>query len=160
MNIKCLADDYAVVERKDMSYVYNKVYEESQKGLFLSSVIGLLLPEGEDYYIPICIEIKKTQAFITITKKLEVMGTNDFKYFIAKHQYEKWKRTYGIAKNVIIILSILVNVFLGLLYGKTGYNIVMGGCFGIVLLLSIFGITKLEITNRKRKKYGIRDIKF
>ena len=43
MNIKCLADDYAVVERNDMFYAYNKLYEGAEKGLLLSSIIGLLV---------------------------------------------------------------------------------------------------------------------
>lgn len=160
MNIKCLADDYAVVERNDMFYAYNKLYEGAEKGLLLSSIIGLLVPDSDDYYIPLCIGMKKSQKDITIGKKLEVTGTNDFEYFIAKHQYEKWKKTYGFAKNVIIIFSVLFNVLLLFLYNQTGYHITIGVCFGIVLLLSIFGITKLVVRNKNRKKYGIKDIEF
>lgn len=160
MNVKCLADNYSIVEKNEKFYAYNKLYEGAGKDLLLSSMIGLLLPESEDYYIPLCIEMKKSKEAIIIGKKLEVIGTNDFEYFIAKHQYGKWKKTYGIAKNIIIILSILINVFLLLLYIKTSYNMAIGVCFGIVLLLSVFGITKLAVKNRNRKKYGIREIEF
>lgn len=34
MSVKCLAEDYVIVEKEDKSYVYNSLYEDSEKGLF------------------------------------------------------------------------------------------------------------------------------
>lgn len=160
MSIKCLADDYIVKEKDDLFYVYNELYESSQKGLFWASVIGLLLPEASDYYIPICVEIKKTQDEVTIGKKLDVIGTNNFRYFIAKHQYEKWRHTYGIAIKIVFLLCVLINMAMGYLFFKTGSQLAMGICFGCVLLLSLGAVIKLEMSNRKRRKYEIVDIRF
>lgn len=41
MSVKCLADDYVVVEKENKSYVYNSLYEDSEKGLFLAAFLEL-----------------------------------------------------------------------------------------------------------------------
>lgn len=156
MSVKCLADDYVVVEKEDKSYVYNSLYEDTEKGLLLAAFLELLLPEASDYYIPICIEIKNNQDNVIVGKKLEVIGTQDFQYFIAKHQYEKWKRTYGFAEKILEILCVLINVLLGYLFWKMGFQLAIGINFMFVLLISIGAVLKLEMNNHRRKKYEIR----
>lgn len=160
MSVKCLADEYVIVKKNEISYVYNSLYEESEKGLFWTAIIELLLPEASDYYIPICIELRNTQDDVIIGKKLDVVGTNAYQYFIAKHQYEKWKKTYGLAQKIIILLSVLIDVMMGYLFWKTHFHWIIGGCFICVLLLSLGTLIKLEVNNHKRKRYGIKDIKF
>ena len=48
MSVKCLAEDYVIVEKEDKSYVYNSLYEDSEKGLFWAAFLELLLPEASD----------------------------------------------------------------------------------------------------------------
>lgn len=156
MSVKCLAEDYVVVEKEDKSYVYNSLYESSEKGLFWAAFLELLLPEASDYYIPVCIEIKNNQDNVIVGKKLEVIGTKDFQYFIAKHQYEKWKKTYGFAEKILEILCVLINVLLGYLFWKTGFQLAAGIILICMLLISLGAVLKLEMNNHRRKKYEIR----
>lgn len=41
MSVKCLAEDYVIVEKEDKSYVYNSLYEDSEKGLLLAAFLEL-----------------------------------------------------------------------------------------------------------------------
>lgn len=59
-------------------------------------------------------------------KKLEVIGEADYSYFIAKHQYQKWKITYRITKSIIFILSFLINVLSVYLFWRTHFQLLMG----------------------------------
>lgn len=160
MTIKCLADDYIVKEKDKKFYVYNELYEGSLKSLFWASIVGLLLPDASDYYIPICVEIEKTHNEVTVGKKLDVFGTNDFKYFIAKHQYEKWKRTYKIAIQLLVIMCILINFAMGYLLFKSAFKLAMVVCSLCFLLLSLGAVIKLYRSNAKRIKHEIIDINF
>lgn len=160
MNIKCLANDYVVEEKDDMYYIYNEVYEDTLKKIIVASLFGLLIPEASDYCLPICIEIRKTQSHIIVTEKLEVKGSTDFKYFIARHQYQKWKKTYCIIKSMIFMLGLLIDAFFVYLFLKLRFNLGIGLCAGTMLFLTIAAITKLELNNRKRMKYEMIDIAF
>lgn len=160
MGIKCLASDYVVKEKDGIYYVYNEMYEESLKALVIAALFGLLIPEAEDYYVPICIQIKEYEGNITIGKKLEVIGEADYSYFIAKHQYERWEKTYRIVKSVIFIFCFLIDILSVFLFWKTHFQLLMGVCVGVMLFLTIGAIAKLEWNNRKRKKYKVVDITF
>lgn len=160
MSIECLANDYIIKEQNDMYYVYNELYEESFKAILTSSLLGMLIPEAEDYYIPIGIEIKKTQEKVIIEKNLDVIGKCDFRYFIARHQYKKWKKTYCIIKNIIFTLSLLLNMFSILLFWNTNFNWLLGLCVVCTLFLTFGAIIKLELHNKKRRKYEMIDITF
>lgn len=160
MSIRCLANDYVVKEKDNIYYVYNEVYEDTLGKIIIASLIGLLIPEASDYYLPICIKIKKTQGHIIITKNLEVNGSGDFKYFIAKHQYEKWKKTYCIIKNIIFMIGLLIDVFLIYLFLRFKFNVAIGLCVAGMLFLTIGAIIKLDRSNKKRMKYEMIDILF
>lgn len=160
MNIKCLANDYVVEEKDDMYYVYNEVYEDALIKIIAASLFGLLIPEASDYYLPLCIQIRKTQGNIIVTEKLEVKGRTDFKYFIARHQYQKWKKAYSIIKSIIFILGLLIDAFLVYLFLKSNFSVGMGLCAGAMLFLMIGAVIKLELNNRKRMKYEMIDIAF
>ena len=41
-----------------------------------------------------------------------VEGSADFEYFIAKYQYEKWKKTYRMIKSIILLMGLLIDAFL------------------------------------------------
>ncbi|MCD8125428.1 MAG: hypothetical protein LUE23_10475, partial [Lachnospiraceae bacterium] len=69
MRLKCLASDYTAVERNGVYYVYNELYEENEKKLLASALLGLLIPELSDYYIQICMEIKAADQDVVISKK-------------------------------------------------------------------------------------------
>ena len=160
MSIKCLADDYGVKENKRMHYVYNKMYEEPLKSLIIASVFGLLIPDAADYYIPICIEIEKYEGNIIIGKKLEVIGNAEYRYFIAKHQYDKWKKTYKIIKSIIIAVGFLIDGLFLYLFWKMHCQRILEICVIGMFFLTIGAVVKLESNNRKRKKYAVVDITF
>lgn len=153
-----MASDYVVREKDGMYYVYNEVYEDTLGKIIAASLLGLLLPEASDYYLPICIKMKKTEGNIIVTKNLEVKGSLDFKYFIAKHQYQKWKKANRIIKSIIFMLGLLIDVFFIYLFWKSEFNAAMGLCTVGMLFLTIGAIVKLEWNNRKRMKYEMIDI--
>lgn len=158
MNIRCLADDYAVKEKNSIYYVYNVLYEEELKKVLFALLIGLFIPEASDYYIPICIQIKKPQGAILIRENLEVIGSAEIEYFIIKHQYKKWKKAYAIVRSIIYTLCVLLVLGFISLFLKTNYHFVMGICVVAVIFLALGAILKLELNNKKRKKYEVRDM--
>lgn len=160
MSLKCLASDYVVIERDGIYYAYNKMYEENKKLILASAILGLFIPEASDYFIPICIEIREMNNDVVITKKLDVRGSNNYRYFIASHQYEKWKKVNLIIKNIIYIMSIGIDVLFGYVFIKTKFHFLIGICFVFLLFLTIGAILKLEINNKKRKQFEIMDIAF
>lgn len=64
MSIRCLANDYVVKEKDNIYYVYNEVYEDTLGKIIIASLIGLLIPKASDYYLPICIKIKKRKGIL------------------------------------------------------------------------------------------------
>lgn len=160
MSIKCLAQDYVIKENDDVYYVYNQMYEETLGKIMIALIIGLLIPEASDYYLPICIKIRKTKEDIIVRENLEVIGNTDFEYFVAKHQYKKWNKIFRGTKNIILMLSMLINIFLIYLFWKLKFNLVVGLCMVFMLFISIGAIVKLEWNNKKRMKYEMIDIVF
>lgn len=160
LNIKCLASDYIIKETADVYYVYNEIYEDSLIKIIIAVLIDLFIPEASDYYLPLCIKISKTKGNVVITEKLEVKGRADFKYFIAKHQYQKWKKVYTIVISIIIMLGLAIDASFIYLFLKLEANLLMGACAVIMLIITVGAVVKLELNNRKRMKYEIIDISF
>ena len=160
MSVKCLASDYVVTERNGISYVYNKIYEENEKMILAAAILGLFIPEASDYYIPICIEITDCNSDVVVTKKLQVEGSGNYRYFIASHQYKKWKRVYLVIKSIVYIISIVIDVLFAYLFIKTNFNFLLGICVVCLLFLTCGAILKLEISNRRKRRFEIIDIAF
>lgn len=160
MNIKCMASDYVIKEKNSMYYVYNEVYEGSIKMIFIAFLIGLLIPNASDYYVPVCVEIKKKQQDIIVKKNLQIIGSDDYRYFIAKHQYVKWKKIYRIFKSIILVLTLFLNICFVLLFLKSNFNIIIGLCMLGVFFLSLGAVIKLEWNNYRRKQYEMIEIIF
>lgn len=160
LNIKCLASDYIIKETADVYYVYNEIYEDSLIKIIIAALIDLFIPEASDYYLPVCIKISKTKENVVITEKLDIKGRADFKYFIAKHQYQKWKKVYTIVISIIIMLGLAIDASFIYLFLKLEANLLMGACAVIMLIITVGAVVKLELNNRKRMKYEIIDILF
>lgn len=160
MNIKCLASDYIIKETDDIHYVYNKIYEDTLIKIIIAALIDLFIPEASDYYLPVCIKISKTKGNVVITEKLDIKGGTDFKYFIAKHKYQKWKKVYTVVRGIIIMLGLAIDASLVYLFFKLECNLLMGVCAVIMLIITVGAVVKLEVNNRKRMKYEIIDISF
>jgi hypothetical protein len=114
MNIKCLAENYVVRESGDSHFVYNEIYEGSTKFIFLAALLGIFYPDASEYNIPVCIELKNCDGTITIGKKLEVIGNADATCFIAKHQYQKWKKIsllVGIIATCMMVILYVYDIF-------------------------------------------------
>lgn len=97
---------------------------------------------------------------VVITEKLEIKGRADFKYFIAKHQYQKWKKVYTIVRSIIIMLGLAIDASFIYLFLKLEANLLMSACAVIMLIITVGAVVKLEVNNRKRMKYEIIDISF
>lgn len=95
-----------------------------------------------------------------ITEKLDIKGRADFKYFIAKHQYQKWKKVYTVVIGIIIMLGLTIDASLVYLFFKLECNLLMGVCAVFMLFITVGAVVKLELNNRKRMKYEIIDISF
>ncbi len=160
MNIKCLASDYIIKETDDIHYVYNKIYEDTLIKIIIAALIDLFIPEASDYYLPVCIKISKTKGNVVITEKLDIKGRVDFKYFIAKHQYQKWKKVYTVVRGIIIMLGLAIDASFVYLLFKLECNLLMGVCAVFMLFITVGAVVKLELNNRKRMKYEIIDISF
>ena len=158
MDIECLASDYVVKEKAGIYYVYNELYEESLISLVIASLFNFFLPEAFNYYIPISIEITQCNGPIVVGKKLEIIGSAKFKYFIAKHQYEKWKIVYRIMQSIIYILCLIIEALFIYWFFKTNYPFVMIVCIFVMNLFII--CANLKLIERKKKKYPAIDIEF
>ena len=94
--------------------------------------------------MPISIEVKvDDNSMITINKNLEVSGSEDYRYFILKSHYEKWRKTYLIS--YCILVASIVSLSVLFLYGfiDSNPNYLMGFGFSVVALFSILSIVKL-----------------
>lgn len=160
MHIECKASDYVVTKKDGMYYVYNKCYEQDEKLILATALFGLLLPDASDYYLPICIRIRDAKEGVVVTPKLNVIGTEDYDYFISRQQYEKWKRINAVIKYIFFIFSIVIDVLFVYLFLASDFNGLLGICVGALLFLTIGVILKLEITNGKRKRYKMIDMVF
>lgn len=158
MSIRCLANDYDVKQIGNKSYVYNEVYEGTQNQIIAAALLGIFYPDAADYYVPVCIEISNEQEDITIGKKMEVNGKADYRFFIADHQYRKWKKAYFIVMTILYAISLLLNAFSIALVIKTEFSVPAIVCAVIILGISIGAFLRLRMNNRQRLQYDIEDI--
>lgn len=158
--VNCKANDYVYVKEGQNLLFFKDIYESNTWLLLLTSFLELLLPGPTTFDIPVSIEVKANEnSIITISKNMEVIGSENYRYFILKSHYEKWKKTYLISYCcLIVIFAILFGIFL---YGfiNSNLNYLMGIVFLVIASFNILLIAKLFNQFKKVKRYGIEDRK-
>ena len=160
MSIKLLSQEHAVEERDGKYYVYSPLYECPVGVIFMTALADVIYPLSETFLIPLCVEIEKGTEVVTVGEKLEVSGTEQYRYFIAKRQYENWRKTYYVLMKCVCVLILLLNAFCIYLFWDENFDAVMGMVETCVALLSIVTIGKFKRDIKKRMQYEMRDIRF
>ncbi|VYU29896.1 hypothetical protein [Clostridium tertium] len=158
--VNCKADDYVYIKEDQHLIFFKDIYESNSWLLLLISFLELSFPGPTTFDVPISIEVKvDDNSMITINKNLEVSGSEDYRYFILKSHYEKWRKTYLIS--YCILVASIVSLSVLFLYGfiDSNLNYLMGVGFSVVALFSILSIVKLFNQFKKIKLYGIEDRK-
>ncbi len=160
MSVKLLSPEYEVVERDNKYYVYDPSYENSVTFIFLGALMDVIYPLPDTFLIPLCLEIEKGPEEVTVNEKLEVTGTTKYKYFIAKKQYENWKKTYYALQRFLCLLILLINLLCIYLFWDTNYSIGMGVAVACIAGLTAVIFRKFRSEIKMRMKYEMRDVKF
>ena len=158
--VNCKANDYVYVKEEQNLLFFKDIYESNTWLLLLTSFLELLLPGPTTFDIPVSIEVKVNEnSMITISKNIEVNGSEGYRYFILKSHYEKWKKTYLISYCCLIVMFItLFGIFL-YAFINSNLNYLMGIAFLAVTSFNILLIVKLFNQFKKVKRYGIEDRK-
>jgi hypothetical protein len=121
--------------------------------------MSLLVPDPEfAFKLPIAIRIHTDNTdTVTISKKLEVFGTENFSYFIPRRHFSRWKKTSLIVMMGISSFIMLMDVLLWYRFfipantSDSAHNPLLA-IFGVLLVaLTIFFIT------RAIKQYSLKN---
>lgn len=155
--IYCQAQDYDIKDYGKNKIVYLKSYEGNWIVLLLSSFLELFYPVANNFYIPISVIIPNTDKELQVDKNLKVYGCDEYEYVIIRTQYNIWKKTYAVTKNIIWCLAGIINIAFVYLWMNKNWNLFVGVCELVVLIISFGAIYKTEKENCKRKKYRVVD---
>ena len=160
IRVNCKADNYVYIKEEQNIILFNCIFQDKTLLILLASLLELLCPDSSSFDIPVSIEVKVDEnSIINVSKKLEVTGSKDYRYFILKSHYEKWKKTCFISNCILIIIAVITSLFFLYLFLKSNKNYLMGICFFILASLTIVNIVKLLNQFQKVKRYGIEDRK-
>lgn len=158
--VNCKVNNYVYVKEGEHIVFFNDIFEDKTYLILLASLIELLCPDTSSFDIPVSIEVKVDEnSVINLSENLEVTGSKEYRYFILKSHYEKWKKTSFISNCILITISFITALFFLYLFLKSNKNYIMGICFFIVLSITIANIVKLFNQFKKVKRYVIEDRK-
>lgn len=158
MNINCLAENYSYKKEGDSIIVYNDYYEKSKGILLVSAIMDILIPDNDSFNVPIAIQVcEEGSKEIIIDEKLNVIGSEQYKYFIPRMHYEKWKSSYAIIYCLLMILQLFVSgILLYIFVIPAKFNILAGCMFGCVFALFICLGFKLKKQKQLMNKYELK----
>ena len=160
LTVNCKANNYVYVKEGEHIIFFKDIFEDKTYLILLASLLELLCPDPSSFDIPVSIEVKVDEnSIINVSKKLEVTGSKDYRYFILKSHYEKWKKTSFISNCILIIIAVIIALFFLYLFFKSNKNYLMGICSFIVASLTIVNIVKLLNQFKKVKRHGLEDRK-
>lgn len=160
LSINCKANNYVYIKEDQKVLFFNSIFEDKTWLILLASLFELLIPDPKSFDIPVAIEVKaRENSIITINNKLEVTGAEDYRYFILKSHYRKWKKTCLISNCILITLAIIISLFFLYLFFESNKNYLIGILFLVMGSLIMFHIAKLINQFKKIKIYGVEDRK-
>lgn len=160
MNIKLLSQEHAVEERNGKYYVYSPLYECPVGVIFMTALADVIYPLSETFRIPLCVEIEKGTEPVTVGEKLEIIGTDRYRYFVTKRQYENWRKTYYVLMKCVCVLILLINTFCIYLFLNKNFDIAMGMVEACVAVLSLLTFRKFKRDVKARLQHEKRDMRF
>lgn len=159
-SVNCKADNYVYIKEDQKVLFFNSIFDDKTWLILLASLLDLLIPDPRSFHIPVAIEVKAVEnSIITINNKLEVTGSEDYRYFILNSHYRKWKKTCLISNCILITIAVIMSLFFLYLFFESNKNYLIGILFLVVVSLSIFNISKLINQFKKIKIYGVEDRK-
>ncbi len=160
MGIKCNAQNYKCVEVGESVLVFNSLYESNVLTLFIAAFFEIFLPDSNNFYIPLAIELHRDHNNeIRIDKKLVVFGTNKFTYFIPKEHYYKWKKTFRVSFWIIMLIGMMVSALLMYIFlFPSKWNVFVGLSFAIVFSMTVLLGIKFRKQNNLIRKYELKDM--
>lgn len=160
ISINCKANNYVYIKEDQKVLFFNSIFEDKTWLILLASLLELLIPDSKSFNIPIAVEVKAVEnSIITINNKLEVNGSEDYRYFILNSHYRKWKKTCLISNCILITIAVIMSLFFLYLFFESAKNYLIGIIFLVMVSLSIFNIAKLINQFKKIKVYGVEDRK-
>lgn len=91
--VNCKVNNYVYVKEGEHIVFFNDIFEDKTYLILLASLIELLCPDTSSFDIPVSIEVKVDEnSVINLSENLEVTGSKEYRYFILKSHYEKWKK--------------------------------------------------------------------
>ena len=137
--VNCKVNNYVYVKEGEHIVFFNDIFEDKTYLILLASLIELLCPDTSSFDIPVSIEVKVDEnSVINLSENLEVTGSKEYRYFILKSHYEKWKKTSFISNCILITISFITALFFLYLFFKSNKNYIMGICFFIVLSIKFW----------------------
>lgn len=156
MKIECLAENYTCFKKENQIFVINNIYQSSLLYIFISAIIEVMLPDINNFNVPLGIEINDNTSEIKIDKNLNVIGTTKFRYFIPKDHYLKWKKTYKVSYWLIILFGIIASMLLLYIYLiPSELNVLAGLAFFVVFTMLTFTGYKYRKQTKIIKQYQI-----
>lgn len=160
MGVTCVNEDYKCIKKEKKIIVFNNIYENSTMLLIIASFLEILIPESKNFKLPLAIEIEDSNQEIEVNKNLDVIGTENFNYFIPLNHYYKWSKSYKIAYLIIITIGMLMSSLLGYIFlVKSNFDLLAGMAFLIVFSMSIFIVIRFKKEVNLINKYEKKDIK-
>ena len=110
--VNCKVNNYVYVKEGEHIVFFNDIFEDKTYLILLASLIELLCPDTSSFDIPVSIEVKVDEnSVINLSENLEVTGSKEYRYFILKSHYEKWKKTSFISSCILITISFITALF-------------------------------------------------
>lgn len=157
MKIECKAEYYNYKVEGNKVYFYNELYNDKTVTLLLTAIVEALLPDVNSFNLPLSVEAEIENNTISLDKKLEVRGTNNYSYFIHSEHYDKWKKTYALIYWCMILVEVLIgSILLYIFIGPSNFNWIAGIIFALLTFMVIFSICKFKKQIKMAKKYQIR----